>query len=67
MLCQQTVGVSVSRDEFFDNHRGNLERPKYQVEKEEIQRLFDIYNSWTKVSSTLSASQKPVLERLILL
>ena len=25
MLCQQVVGVSVSRDETFDNHRGNLE------------------------------------------
>ena len=40
---------SVRRHEIIDNHRGDLGRPRFHIEKEELQRLFHIYHSWTKV------------------
>ena len=49
---------SVCRDEIIDNHSGHLGRPRCNVEKEELQTVFDMYHSWTKVASTLGVSER---------
>ena len=50
--------ISVCRDEIIDNHSGHLGRPRCNVEKEELQTVFDMYHSWTKVASTLGVSER---------
>ena len=47
----------VLRDEIVDNNR----------EKEELEKLFDIYHSWTKVAPTLGVYEESVLKVLALL
>ena len=49
---------SVHVDEMVDNRSGDLVRPRCNIEKEELHRLFDIYHSWTKVASTLGVSER---------
>ena len=49
--------------ETVDNQSGDLGRPRCNIEKEELYRLFDIYHSWTKVASTLGVSERTLRRR----
>ena len=60
-VMQLLEASSARRDEFVDNNRGDMRRPRYHVEKEELQRLSDIYNFWTNVASALGLSEESVL------
>ena len=56
---QLRKATSVRRDEIVDNHPGDLGRPRCNVEKEELETIFDSYvPSWTKVASTLGVSER---------
>ena len=52
-VMQLLEASSVSIYETVYNQSGDLGRPRCNIKKEELHRLFDIYHSWTKVASTL--------------
>ena len=52
-VMQLLEASSVSMYETVYNQSGDLGRPRCNIKKEELHRLFDIYHSWTKVASTL--------------
>ena len=52
-VMQLLEASSVSIYETAYNQSGDLGRPRCNIKKEELHRLFDIYHSWTKVASTL--------------
>ena len=54
---------SVPRDGIVDNHSCDLWRPRCNTEKEELNRLFDIYHSCTNVASTLGVSERTLRRR----
>ena len=62
-VMQLLEASSVRMDEIVDNHSGDLGRPRCNIEKEELHRLFDIYHSWTKVASTLGVSERTLRRR----
>ena len=49
----------------YDNHSGDLGRPRCNIEKEELHRLCDIYHSWGKVASTLGVSERTLRRRRV--
>ena len=52
-VCQYVMQLleasSFRMEEIVDNHSGDLGRPRCNIEKEKLHRLFDIYHSWTKL------------------
>ena len=49
--------------ETVDNRAGDLERPRCDIEKEKLHRLFNIYHSWKKVASTFGFSERTLKRR----
>ena len=48
-VIQSLEPSSVSRDQIFDNHHGDLGQSRSNVVTEELQRLFDIHYSRIKM------------------
>ena len=49
--------------ETVDNRAGDLERPRCDIEKEKLHRLFNIYHSRKKVASTFGFSERTLKRR----